>query len=274
MDIGGWACPGWGNRSYRLGAHGWSKEVGMGWLGNHKALWFQWSIHLHIHLFSRLLVDVEGGRCWVQKLRRHSGLLHVSCDWAKLVESGTGTRKNRNHCYSRRIFCGVPMTPFQRTCAFSLRTFYMLCWVAVPAQPCVAGVTSTYRSEEKLWVPETAQLVEQEAWSGALISVAWSLWKLKNSWIQVLFHPNPCQKCHLEMPGDRPALWWCRPALQSLCRWFRPLCSSKRPELIALLGTAAADPCPILFPPKQRFPITALQKMSKALFNYSLSQVL
>lgn len=44
--------------------------------------------------------------------------------------------------------------------------------------------------------------------------------------------------------------------------------------VIALLGRTAAGACPVPSPSprKQRFPITVLQKMSKALFNYSLSR--
>lgn len=61
----------------------------------------------------------------MQKLRRHLGLLHGPCAWKRLLENGD-SEKQKPLLDSRRTFCGVPMTPFQRMRAISLSTPYML----------------------------------------------------------------------------------------------------------------------------------------------------
>lgn len=124
-------------------------------------------------------------------------------------------------------------------------------------------------------MPETAQPVIHEVWLGADTDLGGLvIIKAEEPLNSSIFPPQTLPKIPSRnaLRPPRPPMLWAGSAESGRVIYASLLFQDTRAYCLAGQSCSRSLPHPV--PPKQRFPITALQKMSKALFNYSLSEVL
>lgn len=129
----------------------------------------------------------------------------------------------------------------------------------------MVSIFSIYREEEKPWVPETAQRVTHAAWFGADTDLSGlEIIKAEEQLNSRILPPQPLPKIPSRNALGSPLAPDASAGSAESVQVIYAFLSSKRPELIALLGKAAADPCPTPSPPQSKdFQLLLCRKCQK-----------